>query len=285
MGTCYLEGARDVPLSHHRCCRAFDFSTVSGFNLDGSTQQDAFIASWLQVTLLRAWASTSKRRSREVEGEFHQVCEFVWACLETATKAEGAAGETGRRRSRPRQSQFGIVRKMQYFLHVWDFVLVDFFGSSMTHGFYCVLSTVWGGADAESCTPGCRATRACQPRACGDTIFRKMITEMRGADLIFRIIYIRFLNQYKPQCKKFLRGTFFYHKSQRIDANTDATNNTTKTSLTTQCITYQHIPIHTNAHKHRHITHFQHRYRPTSFQVARGLHSYARAVASCMIRT
>ena len=144
MGTCYLEGARDVHLSHHRCCRAFDFSTVSGFNLDGSTQQDAFIASWLQVTLLRAWASTSKRRSREVEGEFHQVCEFVWACLETATKAEGAAGETGRRRSRPRQSQFGIVRKMQYFLHVWDFVLVDFFGSSMTHGFYCVLSTVWG---------------------------------------------------------------------------------------------------------------------------------------------
>ena len=139
---------------------SFDFSTVSGFNLDGSTQQDAFIASWLQVTLLRAWASTSKRKSREVEGEFHQVCEFVWACLETATKAEGAAGETGRRRSRPRQSQFGIVRKMQYFLHVWDFVLVDFFGSSMTHGFYCVLSTVWGGADAESCTPGCRATRA-----------------------------------------------------------------------------------------------------------------------------
>ena len=144
---------------------------------------------------------------------FTQVCEFVWACLETATKAEGAAGKTGRRRSRPRQSQFGIVRKMQYFLHVWDFVLVDFFGSSMTHGFYCVLSTVWGGADAESCTPGCRATRARQPRACGDTIFRKMITEMRGADLIFRIIYIRFLNQYKPQCKKFLRGTFFTTKA------------------------------------------------------------------------
>ena len=32
---------------------------------------------------------------------------------------------------------------------------------------------------------GVGATRACQPGACGgDTIFRKMITELRGADLI-----------------------------------------------------------------------------------------------------
>ena len=72
------------------------------------------------------------------------------------------------------EANLGIVRKMQYFRHVWDFVLVDFLGPSMTHGFYCVLSTVWGGADAGSCTPGW----ACQPGACGDTIFRKMITEI-----------------------------------------------------------------------------------------------------------
>ena len=71
------------------------------------------------------------------------------------------------------------------------------------------------------------------------------------------------LNQLKPQCKKILRGTFFCnyrfrfpflnrhppHNSQRIDANTDATNNTTKTTLTTQCITYQHIPTHTNTYQ------------------------------------
>ena len=64
------------------------------------------------------------------------------------------------------------------------------------------------------------------------------------------------------------------HNSQRIDANTDATNNTTKT---THANTYLHILTHTNTTKHhqhttRHITHLQHRYRPTSFQAARGLH-------------
>ena len=34
--------------------------------------------------------------------------------------------------------------------------------------------------------------------------------------------------------------------------------------------TYYHIPTQPNTTKHN--THFQHRYRPTSFQVARGLH-------------
>ena len=57
------------------------------------------------------------------------------------------------------------------------------------------------------------------------------------------------------------------YNSQRTDANTDATNNTT----------------HTNTYSH--ITHFQHRYRPTSLQVARGLHSHTRTVVSCVMRT
>ena len=62
-------------------------------------------------------------------------------------------------------------------------------------------------------------------------------------------------------------GSFFFffkpsppHNSQRIDANTDATNNTTKT---THSNTYWHILTHGE-----HNTHFQHRYRPTSLQVA-----------------
>ena len=52
---------------------------------------------------------------------------------------------------------------------------------------------------------------------------------------------------------------------QRIDANTDATNNTTKTTP------FQHRLPHANTTKHN--THFQHRYRPASFRVARALHS------------
>ena len=40
-----------------------------------------------------------------------------------------------------------------------------------------------------------------------------------------------------------------------------------------------------NTTKHKHITQFQHRYKPISFQVARGLHKYARTVVSCMTRT
>ena len=58
-----------------------------------------------------------------------------------------------------------------------------------------------------------------------------------------------------------------------------ATNNTTKTSHTNTC---SHNQTQTN---HKHITYFQHRYRPTSFQVARGLHSKTRTVVSCMKRT
>ena len=68
------------------------------------------------------------------------------------------------------------------------------------------------------------------------------------------------------------------HNSQRIDANTDSTNNTMKTTLTTQ----------TNITKHNQTqTHhpFQHRYMATPFQVARGLHSHAGTVVSCMLRT
>ena len=45
----------------------------------------------------------------------------------------------------------------------------------------------------------------------------------------------------------------------------------------------RHILTHTNTYLQ--ITHFQHRCRPTSFQVARGLHSYARTVLSCTMRT
>ena len=115
-----------------------------------------------------------------------------------------------------------------------------------------------------------------------DTISAKIITEMRGAEkIVFRINLngndcnsIRVFQNFrfffkKSNGDKFSRRIFFVppHNSQRTDANTDATNNTT----------------HTNTNKH--ITHFQHRYRPTSFQVARGLHSYARTVVSCMIRT
>ena len=54
------------------------------------------------------------------------------------------------------------------------------------------------------------------------------------------------------------------HNSQRIDANTDATGKTTHTT------TYYHILTQPNTTKPN--TQFQHRYRPTSFQVARGLH-------------
>ena len=51
------------------------------------------------------------------------------------------------------------------------------------------------------------------------------------------------------------------HNSQRIDANTDATNNTTKTKHTN---TTKHNQTQPNTTKHKHITHFQHRYMPTS---------------------
>ena len=116
----------------------------------------------------------------------------------------------------------------------------------------------------------------------------------------------------KTVMEKFSRGIFsviadvvlvFFepsspHNSQRIDGNTDATNNTTKTTHTNTYYHilahtntyYKHIPPHTTTYQHNqtpptHNTHFQHRYRPTSFQVARSLHSYARTVVSCMIRT
>ena len=49
------------------------------------------------------------------------------------------------------------------------------------------------------------------------------------------------------------------------------------TVTTTQQPTHRHIPTHN--------THFEHRYRPTSLQVARGLHSYTRTVVSCMMWT
>ena len=83
------------------------------------------------------------------------------------------------------------------------------------------------------------------------------------------------------------------HNSQRIDANTDATNNTTKTThqhMLSHTVTYCHILTHTNTTEHhqnttKHNTHFQHRYRPASFQVAPGLHSNTRTVLSCMMRT
>ena len=78
------------------------------------------------------------------------------------------------------------------------------------------------------------------------------------AGLFFEITDVVFLPFFEPSPP---------HYSQRIDANTDATNKTTNTTHTT---TYHHIPTQRTTTKH--ITHFQHRYRPTPFQVARGVH-------------
>ena len=51
--------------------------------------------------------------------------------------------------------------------------------------------------------------------------------------------------------------------------------------------TYQHAHKHTAQTHHTHQAHFsfQHRYRPTSFQVARGLHRNPETIVSCMMRT
>ena len=106
---------------------------------------------------------------------------------------------------------------------------------------------------------------------------------MTGADLtVFRINENR-------NGDKFSGGTFFFLKLQTSfffflnrDRHTTA-NASTATNNTTKTNTYQHKLTHTNTTKHN--THFQHRHRPTSFQVARGLHRYARTVVSCMMRT
>ena len=106
-----------------------------------------------------------------------------------------------------------------------------------------------------------------------NTISAKIITEMRGADLIdcnsmrFQIFRIN----KNRNGDKFSRGTFFKkitdvvfasepsppHNSQRIDANTDATNNTTKT------------------------TQIQAHFTPSGTR----FNSCARTVVSCMMRT
>ena len=91
-----------------------------------------------------------------------------------------------------------------------------------------------------------------------------MVSFQKKIVLIKTVMEINSLAGHFLKLQDFVLVFFFEpsppHNSQRIDANTDATNNTT----------------HTNTNKH--ITHFQHRYRPTSLQVARGLHSYAKTV-------
>ena len=64
------------------------------------------------------------------------------------------------------------------------------------------------------------------------------------------------------------------HYSQRIDGNEQHNEDNT----------YYHILTHAHTTKNKQTQTFRHRYRPTSFQVARGLHSYTRTVVSCMMR-
>ena len=119
---------------------------------------------------------------------------------------------------------------------------------------------------------------------------------MRGADLFFRIFlpvifviqcgFLFFSNEKKNRHgDKFSGGTFFLklqtsffllNRHHRTTANAQTP---TLTQPTTQ--RRQHILTRPN----KHITHFHDRYMPTSLQVARGLHSYAGTVVSCMIRT
>ena len=90
--------------------------------------------------------------------------------------------------------------------------------------------------------------------------------------------------------EKFSRGIFsvitdfFFFLSNRHHHTTANASTPTLSQPTTQ--RRQHIPTHTGTYEHI-LTHhhFQHRCRPTSFQVARGLHSYARTVVSCMMWT
>ena len=73
---------------------------------------------------------------------------------------------------------------------------------------------------------------------------------------------------------RFFFGTLIFspHNSQRIGANADATNSTTTTIMTTHSNTHKHTTQTHHATPHQAHSLFQHRYRPTSFQVARGLH-------------
>ena len=81
------------------------------------------------------------------------------------------------------------------------------------------------------------------------------------------------------------RFGLFLNRPHRTTANTSTP---TLTQPTTQ--RRQHMLTRPNTTKHhqhttKHNTHFQHRYMPTSFQVARGLHRNTWTVISCMRRT
>ena len=85
----------------------------------------------------------------------------------------------------------------------------------------------------------------------------------------------------------------FLNRDHHTTANTSTTTKK-RNEDNTYChmITHAHTNTSQTHHKHitknhkhtKHNTHFQHRCRPTSFQVARGLHSYTRTVVSCMMR-
>ena len=83
----------------------FDFSSVSGFNLEGPTQLDAFIAFGHTPHSCALWVSTAKWVRFEVEGASPslRIRMDVWV---TTTTAEGAADETRIWRSRQRRRQF-----------------------------------------------------------------------------------------------------------------------------------------------------------------------------------
>ena len=140
------------------------------------------------------------------------------------------------------------------------------------------------------------------------TICPKIITEMRGADLLFfeLIKTVKFAIQCvffelikTVQGINFLQRNlstitdivlvFFEpsspHNSQRIDGNQQHNEDNTYCHIITHAHTTKHNQKQTQPNTNKHITHFQHRYRPTSFQVARGLQSHTRTVVSCMMRT
>ena len=104
---------------------------------------------------------------------------------------------------------------------------------------------------------------------CGSNFFELIktvmgINSLAGLFFFFEITDVVFFFFFEPSSP---------HNSQRIAGNQQHNEDNT----------YQHKLTHTNTTKHN--THFQHRHRPTSFQVARGLHSYARTVVSCMSQT
>ena len=82
------------------------------------------------------------------------------------------------------------------------------------------------------------------------------------------------------------------HNSQRIDGNQQHNEDNTYYHILTHAHTTKHhqTPPNTTKHKHitnttKHNTHFQDRYRPTSFQVERGLHRSTWTNDFCMVRT